>query len=340
LIARMTWRAPIVSVCLLLAAACSGSNPGSLTVAQACSNLALARCNLRSACSLPQGVTGVGASVLEAYGDMQTCLARELLACTGALSAPDTGDSPETVEACLHKLSTFSCLDLFDELPPSGCLNLGGRPDGAPCTFDAQCEGGFCAGTKIAVCGSCAEPPVEGEDCSASNCVRGDRCVAATRTCAVLVPLGYACDDTQLCPVGYSCVGADPTTVTAGICQLAGTRLGTACGGTRPDCEATRALFCAGTGDDAACAPIALSDTACGLLPDGTRAGCVAGGCYTDTGPATGADLGTCKPFAADGYGCDTALGPGCMAPARCVTYPGSTAGTCMIPDASMCPGV
>ena len=337
----MTCRAPIVSAWLLVVAAgaCSSGNSGSITVAQACSDLAMARCNLRSACSLPQGVDGVGAGVLEAYGDMPTCLAREALGCSSALAAPGTGDSPAAVEACLQKLSSYSCADFFDDLPPTDCLRLGARPDGAPCTFDAQCQSGACAGTEIAVCGTCGAPAGDGEDCSATSCVRGDRCLAATSTCATLASFGETCDDMHPCATGLSCAGGDAPAMTPSTCQIAGTRVGASCGGARPGCDETRALFCAGTGDDASCAQASAGGTACGQLPDGTRAGCVAGACDTDTGPATGADIGTCKPFAPDGYACDTALGPGCVAPARCVTYPGSTAGICTLPDAASCPG-
>jgi hypothetical protein len=336
----MTWRAAIVPAWLLALAAggCGGGSPSSLSVAQACSDLAMARCNLRSACSLPQGTTGVGASVLEAYGDMQTCLAREALACSNALAAPQTGDSPQSVEACVRKLSSYSCADFFDYLPPTDCLRLGARADGAPCTFDAQCESGVCAGIRIAVCGTCGEPPHDAEDCSATACVRGDRCLPATSTCGPIVPFDGLCDENQTCEVGLSCIGADPSAMTAGTCRVAVTRAGEACGGARPGCEATRGLWCAGAGDDADCAVMSIGGPSCGQLADGSRAGCVAGGCYTESGPAIGAALGSCKPFAPDGYGCDTALGPGCMAPARCVTYPGSTVGICVIPDASLCP--
>ena len=60
-----------------------------------------------------------------------------------------------------------------------------------------------------------------------------------------------------------------------------------------------------------------------------TLFGCANGGnCYTVSG--------TCKAAAADGAACDTAAGPPCMTPARCVTS-GSTAGTCTVPSGSMC---
>ncbi len=347
---------------MLLAAGCSSSHSSSVSVTQACADLAMARCNLRSLCSLPDGFTGLGANLLENYGDMATCLAREALACQNGLSAPDTGNNPAAVESCVAKFSSFSCMDFFDNLPPMDCTPLGPRADGAGCTFNAQCQSGYCNGTKDAVCGTCGSPPAEGDDCSDSACMRGDRCLGATSTCAAVVSSNGACDETRPCDRGLSCVGSNAKTMTAGTCQTAGTRTGVACGGSMPGCDGTRSLYCRGPGGAKTCEPVGFGGTVtdsdggltasdggamgaspagspCGQLPDGTRVGCVAGGCYTDTGPASSTDMGACKPFAGDGDACDTTVGPGCMAPARCVTAAGSTAGTCVIPQASMCPG-
>ena len=365
----MTARAPSLAslvaaaLALLPTAGCSSGNSSSITIAQACADVAMARCNLRSQCTLPDGVVGVGANVLETYGDMPTCLQREALACTNGLSAPQTGNNPAAVETCIAKFSSYSCMDFFDNLPPMDCTPLGARADGATCTFNAQCQSGFCNGIKNAVCGTCGAPPAEGDDCSDSACTRGDRCLGATSTCATVVSSNGMCDGTHPCDRGLSCVGSDAKTMTPGTCETAGTRVGLACGGSMPGCDATRALTCQGPSGAKTCTPTgyggttsgpdggitAASDggapdptptgTACGALPDGTRVGCVAGDCYTDSGRASGSDLGTCKPFAADGEACDATVGPGCMAPARCVVSAGSTAGTCVVPVGSMCPG-
>src|SRR5205823_4071670 len=146
-------------------------------------------------------------------------------------------------------------------------------------------------------------------------------------------------DDTHPCDRGLSCVvtGNDAT----GICATAGTRVGLACGGKAPGCDGTRGLSCVTMAGAGTCQPIGLAGTMpgpdggvtaarpdggpgaaptaagtpCGQLADGSRIACVAGTCIT----LAGADLGACVPFAADGYPCDTAAGPGCMPPARCV---------------------
>ena len=47
---------------------------------------------------------------------------------------------------------------------------------------------------------------------------------------------------------------------------------------------------------------------------------------------------GTCLAPAADGAACDTAAGPGCLYPAKCVpASSGGTAGTCELPGDPSC---
>jgi hypothetical protein len=127
-----------------------------------------------------------------------------------------------------------------------------------------------------------------------------------------------------------------------------------------PACDPTLGLYCGGAAGAKTCQLVVYggagpdggvsgtdggtvsggatpAGTPCGVLADGTHVGCVAGGCYTATGPATGSDLGTCSPFAADNAACDSNLGPDCMLPARCVASGSGTAGTCLIPDATTC---
>ena len=361
----MIFRRPLVVsfLVLVLGAACSSSASTSISIAEACSELAAARCNLRSQCSLPDGVTGVGFNLLETYGDMTTCLAREKTSCTNGLSAPHTGNNPALVQKCVADFASYSCMDFFDNLPPMDCTPIGVLADGAACTFNAQCQSGFCNGTKGSACGTCGTPPAVGDDCSASNCARGDRCLGATSTCAAVVSSNGTCTPSQPCDRGLSCVGENAKTMTAGTCETAGTRAGVACGGTMPGCDPTRGLACSGPSGSKVCTQIGFAGTIpgpdggvtanedggatgptpdgtpCGQLDDGSRVGCVAGGCYTTTGPASGSDLGACKPHAPDGAACDTLLGPGCLAPARCVTAAGGTSGTCVVPTAALCPG-
>jgi hypothetical protein len=357
------------AVSAVAACSSSSSNNSGVSIQQACSDVAQARCNQRSECSLPQGTTGTGFNVLENYGDMTTCLAREALACQNGLSAPQTGNSPATVEKCVVAFSSYTCADFFDNQPPSACTPTGPLATGATCTFNGQCASGFCNGRKDSACGTCGPPPKIGDDCSTSTCVRGARCVASDSICAAVVIQDGICDETHPCERGLSCLRASAS-ATTGTCEPASAQVGVSCGGTipgtdgglMPGCDSTRGLYCGGPRGAKTCMPVGYAGTTtaadggitaadggaagptpagttCGQLPDGTRVGCAAGTCMTSTGVATGSDMGTCQPFAGDGQPCDTMLGPGCMSPARCVTTSG-TAGTCVVPTASMCPAM
>ncbi len=354
------------------ATGCSSSGGAGASIATACTDVAKTRCNEMSECSLAQENTGTGFTVLQDYGDLATCVARQTLNCTNALNAPDNGNTPAQVDKCVAALVGFLCADLFDNQPPAACTPTGPRASGAPCTFNGQCMSGYCNGTKSSVCGTCGAPPAAGADCSDSTCTNGERCVAATNECQAPLASGGVCDSGHPCDRGLSCVGQNDKTMTTGLCQTAGMQVGVACGGTTlPGCDGTLGLYCGGpTGaktcmrviypgyngsvtadggaiatdggaaDGGSAAPPTRAGTPCGALPDGSRVGCVAGDCYTATGVATGSDLGACKPFAADGDACDTTVGPGCLLPARCVVSggDGGTAGTCVVPVATMCP--
>ena len=374
---RLGWRASLLAAWTLcgtglVVAATGCSSSSGASIATACADVAQARCNETSECSLADEQTGTGFSLLANYGDKATCVARQTLNCTNALNAPENGNNAAQVGKCVAALQGISCADVFDNQPPSACTPTGPRPSGAPCTFNGQCMTGYCNGTKTSVCGTCGAAPAAGDDCSDSTCANGARCVAATTECQVALASGGVCDSGHPCDRGLSCVGQNDKTMTTGICQTAATQVGIACGGTTlPGCDGTRGLTCggpsgaktctrvifpgyngsvstdggatatdAGPPDAGSVTPPTPAGTPCGLLADGSRVGCVAGECYTATGPATGSDLGACKPLAADTGACDTSVGPGCMFPARCVVSggDGGTAGTCVVPVATMCP--
>ena len=77
----------------------------------------------------------------------------------------------------------------------------------------------------------------------------------------------------------------------------------------------------------------------CGTLADGSYQGCSgAGTCYTSTGVALSSEMGTCKVPATDDGACDTAVGPGCLSPARCIPSGATgTAGKCTVPSGATC---
>jgi hypothetical protein len=354
---------------VLVPTGCSSSSSGT-SIATACAEVAETRCNEASECSLGDDDPGIGFGILASYGDRATCVARQTLNCTNALNAPDNGNNPTQIGQCVAALVGYSCALYFDNQPPAACTPTGPRASGAPCTFNGQCMSGTCNGTKTSVCGTCGAAPAADDDCSDSTCVNGDRCVSATTECQIPLASGGVCDSGHPCDRGLSCIGQNDKTGATGICQTASTQVGAACGGTTlPGCDATRGLYCGGSTGAKTCMRIIYpgyngtvgtdagatesdaatpdggvasptpAGTLCGLFADGTRSGCVAGECYTATGVATGSDFGTCKPFSPDNGVCDTSVGPGCMFPARCVVAgDGGTAGSCVVPVATMCP--
>jgi hypothetical protein len=289
-------------------------------------------------CSSRAGATGPGINVVRVYGDVTTCMTREALACKNGLAATDTGNSPALVEKCVGDFKTYSCPDFFDNNPPGDCVATGGRANGISCTFNGQCTGGFCQGTKNSVCGICADPPQPGADCSISTCWHNQNCLASSMTCAAVVSMNGACGSTMPCDNALSCVGS--TATTTGTCQPAGTTVGAPCGGTMPGCDGSLGLYCAGASGSKTCAAMTFvgDGQACGLMTNGTRVGCSAGDCYTAGGLAAASEMGNCKAHVDAPNACDSVLGPGCLAPARCVITGTGSAGTCVVPTADMCP--
>jgi len=348
----------IGGVCAALsigAAGCGSISSSSPSIAKACGDVAAQRCSERSTCTLPAGATGSGFNLLENYGDLATCLTREALLCTNGLMAPQTGNSPAKVEACASEFAGYTCQEFFDNDPPTDCTVTGSIANGGGCAFNGQCKSGTCQGIRTAACGMCADPPAVGADCSSTLCASGQRCLIATHQCAAVVAMNGTCDSTHPCDRGLVCFGNDTATMATGTCQPAGTQVGQACGGTMPACDGTLGLTCGGAagaktcmrvvygatgnpdgGADAAVGSAGGADAGaaipCGVLADGTHVGCVAGGCYTATGPAGTNEQGTCKPFAPDDMPCDLMLGPDCMPPARCAANGAGTAGTCQVP--------
>jgi hypothetical protein len=323
------------------AISCGSSSPaggGSTTADQACADIATARCDQRSMCSSLAGASGPGASLIRNYGDVATCVARETMACKNGLAAPQTGNSPSKVEKCVGEYASFTCQDFFDNNPPADCFVTGGRANGAACAFNGQCSSGYCQGTKASICGTCAAAPSAGADCADSTCWHNQTCVSSSMTCETVVSMNGTCDSSHPCDNGLNCVG--DTSTTTGTCQTAGMATGASCGGTLPGCDGTLGLYCAGTAGSKTCAALTFvgNGQACGAMADGTRVACIAGDCYTATGTAGTNEMGTCKALVDAPAACDRQLGPGCLAPARCIVTGTGTAGTCVVPTADMCP--
>ena len=300
-----------------------------LTADQACTHVAEDRCSQLQTCS--------AADLSRRWPDLATCEAREKLACTEALAAPHTANTPSHVEECGGELVAQACGPFLSGVnPPMACVpEHGTLAVGAACSFAAQCSTGFCSVAPDTLCGACAAPPNPGDSCAAQGCGPIMVCVAATETCAVPSASGAACSASQPCLQGLACVGATQTA--SGTCMPEATTAGAACDARRQtmaDCDAAAGLTCDRSTNTCVSQPLAASGQPCGLV--GTTETACSGGatCVRPAGSATG----TCVAPAADGAACDSASGPGCEFPARCVpTSAGGTAGTCQLPGSISC---
>jgi len=318
-------------------AAAQGCGSGT-TMQQACQSLAQAQCAKRMSCS--NAIDATGASVVRSFGTLAACETREELACMNGLAAPKSGNTVATVEECVAAFPAYACTDFFNGNPPAACAPTGPGPNGTSCAFNAQCTSGYCSGTKYAICGTCAMPPAPGDSCATSACGHDQVCVGASTECEPEGAIGAACDDADPCGDGSSCVGNDTATSTPGICMTSIEQMSSPCGGnTMAACDGTEGLFCGGTAGAKTCMSITYvgDGMPCGDLTSTSHAECIAGGCYTKTGPAGSGDMGTCKADVTDGSPCDTALGPSCQTPARCVVAGSTTAGTCTVPTGAAC---
>lgn len=326
-------------------ATCGGS---STTVEKACVDFAQAQCGRREGCTSGNGaIYPDGVYVMANYGDLTTCRSRVQQACINNATAPGTGTSPDQVEKCAVEYAGWACADLFDNAanPPPDCSPPGKLANGQTCAFAGQCASRFCAGTKNATCGQCADPPVDGASCATSACAPGQSCrtqADGQMLCRDRVPAGDpTCTSDRPCQSFTACVGASSTDPSKpGVCTVTSTSEGIACGGGNPPCEGNVGLACLGANGAKTCQRVAYAraPAACGAVGD-ERAACINADCFTATGPAGSADTdATCVAQAADGNACDTQVGPLCLPPARCVTTPGTTVGTCIVPAASLCP--
>ncbi len=323
----------LASTLVLALAGCGGGT----STDKACTDLAAARCAQRASCTNMTSVTHV-------YGDMNSCLTREKLNCTNAMAAKATGATPDRAEQCVTALANESCSDYFAGNTPAACVNMGTLTDGTACAFAGQCSSTYCTNLANAACGTCGQPVGSGGDCSnGATCARGLLCVTTpgsmgmAMSCQAEGTQGASCSRAMPCAAGFNCVGSTGGAMgMPGTCMAAVATAGAACDPTLktgPACDRAKGLFCNATSKTCTAVNYAAAGASCGLGSDGNYTDCAAGLCYG----ASGTTMGTCKGDAPDGAACDTANGPGCIAPAKCVTASGSTSGTCTLPDATKC---
>ena len=338
-----------IGLLFVSATGCGSSTSASsgTTPTTACADVARAQCDKHEACSLASFANDHN------YGSEADCEARVAPSCVNALAAQGTGQSPANMEACVALYPNYTCTDFRDNNPSGACLPPAGmRAAGAVCGANAQCASAFCHVAENETCGVCAVQPVVGAPCSyANDCGRNQACAipssATTGTCAALVATAGAClTNANPCQAGYACVGDDETNATAGICQLQANTVGAACDRSRKtaaNCDAEFGLTCVPAAAVGTCQAITLvgAGQTCGVqgsAPITGEALCSAGGlCVKANASDT---TNTCVAAAADGAACDsdTTVGPPCLLPAKCVaTTAGTTAGTCVVPDATKC---
>jgi hypothetical protein len=179
-------------------------------------------------------------------------------------------------------------------------------------------------------------PPVVGDPCTEIGCGRNLVCTP-NQVCGNWVVAGQPCDTkNNVCAPSLACV--IPAAQTSGACQPKGKTVGAACDNKRQtgaDCDANAGLFCDAVTLKCAAQTYANATQDCGLGPTGSSdVLCNAGGSCVNMGVGSPS---TCVAAAQEGNSCDTAMGPPCLAPARCMVSTGSTSGTCTLLDAKMC---
>jgi hypothetical protein len=157
-------------------------------------------------------------------------------------------------------------------------------------------------------------------------------------TCVVVGAESAACGKGAPCGVGLSCVGADATTNTQGICQAAVETSGATCDPaqkTGPTCDRNAGLVCNGMSKTCQAIVLAAAGQPCGDVDNQTATCSTEGTC---TG-ASGTTPGTCTAGASDGAACET--GTNCIEPGRCVgtSGDGGITGTCQYAGTQTCGG-
>ncbi len=326
--------------------ACSSN---SLSAEQACADLAHATCTTRDTCSN-------NFQNAHDYGTESDCESRSAASCVLALAVKGTAATPQSREGCAEAYGSGieTCLDFFENNPVDACqAPVGTGAMGVTCAVAAQCASTYCAVANNAVCGTCQPFPAPGAACVVDgDCGRDLACAipsgATSGTCAAWVAPGGSClTGVNPCQPEAACVGDNPTTSAHGTCMPTVMTVGASCDGARqvaPPCDGDHGLACIPTGSGSlagTCQMVTLANAGatCGAIggpPTTSIADCAAGGMCVKAN--VGDRSGTCVAPAPDGAPCDSALGPPCLTPAKCVpTTPGVTEGTCTLPYQSAC---
>lgn len=222
------------------------------------------------------------------YKDLATCKQRQALWCaSGANAKGASAASADGLTACASSISTVACTDILTLNLGPACTFAGTSKNGDACGYDAECESTHCALGTDQSCGKCAPPTQAGDSCS-----------------------------TAACGAGFVCSEVDSKCYARGTAKVGG-----ACS-RRSDCDLQEPAGCNSLSGkclaldlstNGKCAANSIVPTKFTVCPGGAI-------CSRD-------DIaGQCSAIAADGEAC-AAKGPGCVAPARCVS------GKCTLPS-------
>jgi hypothetical protein len=249
------------------------------------------------------------------YGDIDTCVAREKLACSGYNGKGVVLTGLE-LQDCATSLKATSCEDLLAGVLPATCKKPGALENGSACSGDYQCKSGACEYTVAGGCGACV--PVTknvGESCAASRCADGLTCIG--RQCVRLGKLGGSCDAQRVpCATGLVCAG--------GKCQTPVASEDGACNPDESTCDLLGGFYCSRAESKCKAIVLHMEGDSCGLQANVFQACQGGASCVSENGSQV------CGAAPKEGESC----GPGrtCLLPATCV------AGTCVLPGQKTCP--
>ncbi|MBK7857977.1 MAG: hypothetical protein IPJ65_04985 [Archangiaceae bacterium] len=266
--------------------------------AQACAELAAARCDRLGACS--------ATALASRYASMAACIAQVDDECRARKAAAGALETDADVLACAQRYPDAGCTEVVDPgLSPCTAVK-GQRAAGADCFFDQQCASGQCGNHRQSreLCGTCLASVDAGAECNPDpdhGAICGDGLSCIDGTCQAgggVARLGESCASSSFarCALDTWCDGA--------VCRPP-KHLGDACSELVEECSIVDGLFC--DPDVHRCVAIPVSGAGERCLPIGSPGGALCGGGLV------------CKA----GFVCAPAGSPG----APC--GPGPDAGTC-----------
>jgi len=280
------------------------------TLAEACAVYAAAICKKLETC--------LKFVLTTAYGDRAGCNARVAKTCIATSDPPGTRVSHDHLVVCAAAVDAEPCSSLTHSITPDACISPpGDLALGAPCALSQQCASDSCDVSSDSLCGHCSAG-TEGTPCL-TTCHANFVCARDGQCHAPVTNVGDSCDPTSKpCDSSMSCAG--------GKCVLKATTAGTPCdatGTTLPDCYLGAGLLCPpATSSTPVCLTIGIASGSepCGGTPSGF---------FTCKGPAF-CNGSACVPLVGDGGPCNGST-LRCLPGAKCI------AGTCKLPDPTLC---